>query len=188
MKTHNNPETKQMRSILPKLFFFILFIICSLSTGFAQIQQINGTIVDKNGDGIIGASIIIKGSNVGTITDVNGKFSLKASPKDVLLASYIGYIKQSISVGTQKTLRIVLEENSKALDEVIVVGYGTQKKSDLTGSVVSVKADEMNAIPTTSVAEMLRGQAAGLVVSQNSDRPGGASDIVIRNSLNSHSQ
>jgi TonB-linked SusC/RagA family outer membrane protein len=180
MKTHNNSGKNKKRIILTKFVLFCFFTVLTLTTITAQNLQISGSVVDQKGDAVIGASIVIKGTTVGTITDINGNFSVKVNPKDILQISYIGFVKQTITVFNQKSLKIVLEENSKALDEVIVVGYGTQRKSDLTGSVVSVKADEMNSIPTTSVAEMLRGQAAGVVVTQNSARPGGGSDIVIR--------
>ena len=163
-----------------RILFLSLLFLANVSVVLSQ-QVLTGTIVDKNGESMIGVSVLVKGTTVGTISDVNGKFSIKVGKtNDVLVFSYVGYINQSLAVGNQKNIRVIMEEKSKDLEEVIVVGYGTQKKSDLTGSVVTVRADEMNSVPTTSVAEMLRGQAAGLVVTQNSDRPGGGSDIVIR--------
>ena len=167
----------------PQYWRLILLSISFLISvfGVAQSQTLNGTIVDKSGEPMIGVSVIIKGTTIGTVSDVNGNFSIKTTnPKDQIQFSYIGYINQTIQIGSQKILKVIMDDKSKDLDEVIVVGYGTQKKSDLTGSVVSVKADDMNAVPTSSVAEMLRGQAAGVVVTQNSSRPGGGSDIVIR--------
>lgn len=181
MKIKTNLKSKRINRSFWKLLLFCLFTFCSTSAAIAQTQQVSGTIVDRNGETMIGVNVTIKGSTIGTISDANGNFTIKVNkPADVIQISYIGYISQNLTVGSQKTFKIVLNEKSKDLEEVIVVGYGTQKKSDLTGSVVSIKADEMNSIPTTSVAEMLRGQAAGLVVTQNSDRPGGGSDIVIR--------
>jgi TonB-linked SusC/RagA family outer membrane protein len=159
------------------LVIFTIFFLPAVLTA----QQITGTVTDKNGESMVGVNVVIQGTSTGTITDIDGHFIVKSgNPKDVLVFSYLGYTKQVVAVGNKKTINVVMEENTRSLDELVVVGYGTQKKSDLTGSVVSVKADEMNAIPTTSVAEMLRGQAAGVVVTQNSARPGGGSDIIIR--------
>ena len=181
MKIKSNFKSEQKKGSFWRLTLFCLMTICSIGQVFAQSQQISGTIVDKNGETMIGVSVSVKGSISGTISDVNGNFTIKVnSPKDILQISYIGYINQTLVVGNQKTLKVVMIEKSKDLDEVIVVGYGTQKKSDITGSVVSVKADDMNSIPTSSIAEMLRGQAAGVFVTQNSSRPGGGSDILIR--------
>ncbi|MEI6555156.1 MAG: TonB-dependent receptor [Paludibacter sp.] len=157
-----------------------LLFLANVTVALSQ-QLISGTVVDKNGETLIGVSVLVKGTTVGTVSDVNGKFSIKVKgASDVLQFSYVGYINQSLTVGTQKVLKVVMTEKSKDLEEVIVVGYGSQKKSDVTGSVISVKADEMNAIPTSSIAEMLRGQGAGVLVTQNSARPGGGSDILIR--------
>ncbi len=181
MKVQTNFKSLQLLSSGQRNFLILLVaLFANLTVVFSQ-KQLSGIIVDKNGESMIGVSVLVKGTTVGTISDVNGKFSIKLSnATNVLQFSYVGYINQSVTVANQKELKVIMTEKSKDLEEVIVVGYGTQKKSDLTGSVVSVKADEMNSIPTTSVAEMLRGQAAGLVVTQNSDRPGGGSEIVIR--------
>ena len=164
-----------------RISLFCSFFIFLFSIANAQTKQLIGTVKDKAGLPLIGVSVLIKGTTIGTVSDFDGKFSLKSnSAKDVLQFTYVGYDSKLVEVGNQVNLQITMSENSKNLDEVIVVGYGTQRKSDVTGSLVSVKADDMNAIPTTSVAEMLRGQAVGVVVTQNSSRPGGASDIVIR--------
>ncbi|MEA4937862.1 MAG: TonB-dependent receptor [Paludibacter sp.] len=155
-----------------------LFISVS---GLAQKHLITGKVSDESGELMIGVSVKIKNTTTGTITNFDGRYSIESvSAKDVLEFSYVGYETKTVQVGNKSVIDIVLSEDTKLLDEIVVVGYGTQKKSDLTGSVVSVKADDMNAIPTSSVAEMLRGQAAGIVVTQNSARPGGTSDIVIR--------
>ncbi len=160
------------------LMFFGLFISFSL---FAQSRSLTGTIKDSKGETLIGVSVVLKGLATGTITDIDGKFFLpNVEAKDVVVFSYVGFQEKQITVGTQDVVNVTLYEDNKLLSDIIVVGYGTQKKSDLTGSVVSVKADDMNAVPTSSVAEMLRGQAAGIVVTQNSARPGGGSDILIR--------
>lgn len=169
-----------MKTLFNYRFIVFLFSLC-LTTSLSAQGIVSGIVKDAAGETIIGATIGIKGSNTGTITDIEGRFSLSThSAQDVLVVSYIGFETRHLTLGDKRTFNIVLRESSKNLDEIIVVGYGTQKKSDLTGSIVSVKADEMNAIPTTSVAEMLRGQGAGIVITQSSARPGGSSDIVIR--------
>lgn len=141
--------------------------------------DVTGVVRDEQGEPLIGVSVVLEGTTQGTITDFDGQFVLSAQEGQTLEISYMGYRTERVKVG-KGALTVVLSEDTKALDEVVVVGYGTQKRSDLTGSVVSVKAEDMNAVPTSSVAEMLRGQAAGVVVTQNSARPGGQSDIVIR--------
>ena len=141
--------------------------------------DVTGVVRDEQGEPLIGVSVVLEGTTQGTITDFDGQFVLSAQEGQILEISYMGYRTERVKVG-KGALTVVLSEDTKALDEVVVVGYGTQKRSDLTGSVVSVKAEDMNAVPTFSVAEMLRGQAAGVVVTQNSARPGGQSDIVIR--------
>ena len=141
--------------------------------------DISGVVRDEQGEPLIGVSVLIEGTTQGTITDFDGNFTLNAQEGQTLEVSYMGYRTEHVRV-SGSSLAVVLQEDTKTLDEVVVVGYGTQKRSDLTGSVASVKADDVNAVPTSSVAEMLRGQAAGVVVTQNSARPGGQSDIVIR--------
>lgn len=141
--------------------------------------DISGVVRDEQGEPLIGVSVLIEGTTKGTITDFDGNFTLNAQEGQTLEVSYMGYRTEHVRV-SGSSLAVVLREDTKTLDEVVVVGYGTQKRSDLTGSVASVKADDVNAVPTSSVAEMLRGQAAGVVVTQNSARPGGQSDIVIR--------
>ena len=107
--------------------------------------QLTGTILDGMGEPVIGANVLVKGTTNGVVTDLNGKFSLQVKPNDILQISYIGYNSQEVAVKGQHTLNITLKEDVESLDEVVVVGYGTMKKKDLTGSVSSVKADELTA-------------------------------------------
>lgn len=160
---------------MKKIFLGILCVMCSAWAW----ADVTGVVRDEQGEPLIGVSVVLEGTTQGTITDFDGQFVLSAQEGQTLEISYMGYRTERVKVG-KGALTVVLSEDTKALDEVVVVGYGTQKRSDLTGSVVSVKAEDMNAVPTSSVAEMLRGQAAGVVVTQNSARPGGQSDIVIR--------
>lgn len=150
----------------------------------AVVQQsgkvVTGTIVDPSGMPVIGANVMVKGTTNGTITDMDGKFSLEVEEGATLQISYIGYANQEIKVGNQKTLSIALKEDAEALDELVVVGYGTMKKRDLTGAISSVKGDDILTMTEPSVGKMLQGRAAGLQVSQNSAQPGGGLSFLIR--------
>ena len=156
----------------------IFFLICIISISIVTKAEVSGIVLDVNGEPLIGVSVRISNMDKGTITDLDGMFRLDITEGESLEFSYVGY--RSITLLATTSMRVTMQEDTKVLDEVVVVGYGTQKRSDLTGSVVSVKAEDMTSMPTSSVAEMLRGQAAGVMVTQNSSRPGGGSDIVIR--------
>jgi len=151
-----------------------------LSTGLFAQQIVTGTITDEAGEPLIAATILAKGSTSGTVTDLDGAFSLSV-PEGVttLVASYLGYATREVPVGASP-MTIVLGEDANLLDEIVVVGYGSVKKSDVVGAVSSVDVDEATAIPTTNVSEMLRGRAAGVQVNLADARPGGTSNIVIR--------
>ena len=160
---------------MKKLFLLAFFSIFSLATLHAQVS---GVVTDHNGEPLIGVSVVQLGTSNGSVTDFDGQFSINVTPGTELQFSYVGY--KTISLKSTAVMKVQMEEDTEEIEEVVVVGYGTQRKSDLTGSVASVKAEDMNNVPTSSVAEMLRGQAAGVAVTQNSMRPGGSSDIVIR--------
>ncbi|MDR2810212.1 MAG: TonB-dependent receptor [Tannerellaceae bacterium] len=153
-------------------------------------RKITGVIKDENGVEIIGANVLVKGTATGTITDMDGKFSLEASPGSTLQISYIGYLTKEVSLGNQTSLNIALAEDSKALDEVVVIGYGTMKKRDLTGSVSSIKSEDIQRSPVTSLDQAIQGKAAGVQVSQASSAPGGRVMIRVRggNSLSSSNE
>ncbi|MDR3260839.1 MAG: carboxypeptidase-like regulatory domain-containing protein, partial [Tannerella sp.] len=141
-----------------------------------QGKRITGTVTDAaTGESIIGANILEKGVTNGTITDVDGKFTLTVSENATLQVSYIGYLTQEIAVGNQTTLQISLKESSWGLDEVVVVGYGTQKKVNLTGAVASVSGDEMIKRPVSNPVTMLQGQIPGLSIVQGTGQPGAES-------------
>jgi TonB-linked SusC/RagA family outer membrane protein len=139
----------------------------------AAVQQdskgtVTGKVTDKDGESLIGVSVKIKGSSAATITDVNGNFSISnASPSSVLTFSYIGMNSQEVSVGNQKSLNVKLDDNSVNMNEVVVVGFGTQKKVNLTGSVGTVDAKELEARPVQNVSQSLQGLVTGLNISQN---------------------
>ena len=152
----------------------------SSSLQFDKTIDINGQVTDKNGIPIIGANIRVKGSRLGCITDVDGNYSLKVPAKSTIIISYIGYTTKELLLKDGKFLQIVMEEDSKMLDDVVVVGYGTVKKRDLTGSVSSVKGEDLSLNGVSSIGHALEGKAAGLYIRQNSAQPGGGLDILVR--------
>lgn len=143
-------------------------------------KKVTGMVKDENGEAVIGASVVVKGTSVGTITDIDGNFSLDAPQNAVLTISYIGFLPQYLKVGNETAYNIILRENTQALDEVVVVGYGVQKKRDLTGAVSSVKMSDNPVTTVSSVSQVLAGKAAGLQVSTVSAQPGGGSTFRIR--------
>ncbi|GBU07784.1 hypothetical protein AwDysgo_11150 [Bacteroidales bacterium] len=138
---------------------------------FSQ-QKITGTIYDEAGETIIGASIVVKGTSKGTVSDHEGKFSLEISEKSSLVITYLGYLQQEMAIGDQKNLTIKLREDAKNLDEVIVVGYGTQKKANLTGSVAAINSSMIESRPATNTSTALQGLMPGVTVIQNGGQPG----------------
>lgn len=146
----------------------------------ASDQKIKGTVVDESNQPVIGANIVVEGTTNGTITDLDGNFSLQVPEKAELRISYIGYLDQRVKVGNNTTLHIVLKEDTQTLDEVVVVGYGTMKKSDITGSVASVRLGDLKEGANTSVDQMLLGKTAGVNVVQSSGEPGGGFSVNIR--------
>ena len=146
-----------------------------------QKKTITGTIVDPSGMPVIGANVMVKGTTNGTITDMDGKFSLEVASGATLMVSYIGFANQEIKVSNQTNLSIALKEDAEALDELVVVGYGTQKKINLTGSIGTIKTDEtLKARPVTNVQELLAGSVPGMSVSKGSGAAGSGASINIR--------
>ena len=148
---------------------------------------ITGKVTDEKGDGLPGVSVILKGSQRGTTTDVDGSFQIEVPDKgSVLIFSFVGYISKEVIVASQSSLEVSLQIDNRSLEEVVVVGYGTVKKSDLTGSLSQVKSKELNAYPATNVLQALSGRAAGVQVLQNNGSPGAGISVRIRgtNSLN----
>lgn len=146
-----------------------------------QSRKIRGTVKDQNGEPVIGANVSVKGTTVGTITDVDGNFMLEVPEDAVILISYIGYVPQEVKSGNKSVLNLVLKEDSQSLDEVVVVGYGTQKKINLTGSVASISGDEMIKRPVANASAMLQGLMPGVGVVQKNGQPGaGNIDVQIR--------
>jgi TonB-linked SusC/RagA family outer membrane protein len=164
-----------------KLAFIALLLFCT--AGFAQQEvTIKGSVTSEtDGEPILGANILIVGTTKGTSTDFDGNYQIKASAGDVLQFSYIGFASKNVTVADQKTINVVLSEDASALDEIVVVGYGARKKSDVTGSVSSVKSEELNAFPVLDAAQAMQGRAAGVVIqSNNGGEPGAPISIQIR--------
>ena len=151
-----------------------------------QAGVVKGQVTDKNGDGVIGATVKVKDAQAGTVTDYNGNFSLNVQKAGTLVVSYIGYLTKEIAFTPGQTLNITIEEDATALDEVVVVGYGVQKKSDVTGSVTSINKDRLSKLPVTNVLQAVQGAAAGVTISQGSSIPGDAPSALVRgrNSIN----
>lgn len=145
-----------------------------------QKRQVSGTVSDVNGEPVIGANVIEKGTANGTITDVDGNFSLQVGNDAILHISYIGYLEQDINTTGRISFNVVLQEDTKALDELVVIGYGTMKKSDLTGSIASVSNAKLKERPYSNVMQSLAGQLPGIQISQSQGAPGFAPSIKIR--------
>ncbi len=143
-------------------------------------NKVTGLVVDSNNDPVIGATIKIVGTSVGAVTDIDGKFTVNASPQDRLQISYVGYVAQEIAVGSKTNFRIILKDDSELLDEVVVVGYGTMKKSDLTGAISSVSAETFIAGGNISPLGAIQGSVPGVNIVRNNTKPGGGYDIKIR--------
>lgn len=158
----------------------MLFVLFSVTVAMAQVL-VRGTVVDQTGESVIGASIQVKGTTQGTITDIDGKFSLGVpDKKSVIVVSFIGYATKELQVDTSKPMSIVLEEDTKVLDEVVVVGYQEVRKKDLTGSVAKADMNELLNTPVGSFDQTLGGRIAGVNVSSSEGIPGGTMNIVIR--------
>ena len=145
-------------------------------------KKITGKVTDEKNEPIIGANVVVKGSTTGTITDMDGNFTLEVPDQATLLVSYIGYTPKEVAVKNQNNLSIMMIEDSKTIDEVVVIGYGSVKKSNLTGAVSSVKTTEIQQTPMTSIDQGLVGRASGVQVTQTSGMPGAVASIRVRGS------
>ena len=172
-----------------KLYLIVLSLLasCLWGTGAVRAQSasrsmtVTGKVVDQNGAAVTGASVVVAGTTKGTTTGAGGAFSLTGVAADArLTVNFIGYKTQTVEVGGRTSFNIVLAEEATAVDEVVVVGYGQVKKSDLTGSVASVKAEKLTDIPANSIDGLLQGRVAGVQVINSSQDPGASSTVRIR--------
>lgn len=161
------------------IVLFAMFMVTV--SALAQTKTITGQVLDNLGEPVIGANIQVKGTSEGTMTDANGNFSLKVADNATLRVSFIGYTTQDVKVGNKSKLTISLEEDSQTLDDVIVVGYGVQRKSDVTGATARIGAKELAARPVNDALQGLQGKTAGVDITTN-ERPGELGSILIRGS------
>jgi TonB-linked SusC/RagA family outer membrane protein len=168
-----------MKQLLQRL---LLVFAVLLSWQFAQAQSrtVSGKVSDTGGSGLPGVSVTVKGTTQGAITDASGNFSVQAANNAVLVFSYIGFKAQEVNIGTKTKIDVSLEEDAAALSEVVVVGYGSQKKSQTTGAISSVSAKQIQEMPITSLGQAMQGRVAGVDVSQSGSRPGSVPKILIR--------
>lgn len=169
----------------------LVFLLCLLPLwAYAQSITVKGTVKDNTGEPVIGASVVQKGTSNGIVTDIDGNFTLNVPSNSTIVVSFIGYKTQEIPVAGKKLIDVVMKEDTEMLDEVVVVGYGQMKRSDLTGSVVSVSDAAIKKSVPTSIDQVLQGRAAGVQIQANSGTPGASTSIRIRgiNSLNATNQ
>ncbi|NBA88108.1 SusC/RagA family TonB-linked outer membrane protein [Emticicia sp. CRIBPO] len=168
---------------MKKNLFQLVCILLVLQTHFtfAQSKQVSGSIKDAGGSGLPGVSVTVKGTNQGSVADANGSYKINVpNEKSILVFSYIGFISQEITVGNKTRIDVSLAEDATNLSEVVVVGYGTQKKSQLTGAISQVSAKQISEMPITSIGQAMQGRVAGVDVSQSGSKPGSVPKILIR--------
>lgn len=176
-------NSRLYRIIKPRTFIiFLLELLLNLGLTalYGQQQTISGKVTDYNNQPLPGVNVLIKGSTEGTVTNLDGDYTIQAEYGDVLIYSFIGFLSEQITIGSNTTINITLIEDIQKLDEVVVVGYGSMKKSDLTGSIASVKTEDLQKIPSSSLDQSLQGKVSGVQITQLSAQPGGATSIRIR--------
>ena len=167
------------RGMSVRRFLFFLLLAVTSTMAWAQ-GNVSGKVVDATGEPVIGASVVVKGTSMGTVTDIDGNFSIPNAPRNANLEiSYVGFKTQSVSMSGKNSVSVTLQEDRQMLDDVVVVGYGVQKKSDVTGAMASVSTEELNARPVNNALEALQGKAAGVDITTN-ERPGTLGSILIR--------
>ncbi len=186
--THEKQKNTVFSVGRKSLILFMLMLTLAIPFKlFAQRSVINGVVTDSRNESIIGANVLIKGTTIGTITDIDGKFNIEASQGDVLLISYIGMNPKEVKIGVEKKLRIKLEEDTKALDEVVVIGYGSVKKRDVTTAITTVSTKDLNQRPIVSADQALQGKAAGVSVVKPNGLPGEGMVIRVRGTTSMNS-
>ena len=181
---------KRVNSLTLRIFSGLFLLVLSLSglqarpaeAGFSGMDRelIKGTVKDETGSPLPGAAVLVKGTNTGTITDLEGNFSVDVKSDAILVISYLGYTPKEVSVAGQSFLTIQLEPESSQLNEIVVVGYGTQKRSDVTGAIGSVKRESFNKGVITNPVDLLQGKVAGVNITSTSGEPGANQNVIIR--------
>ena len=186
MNKKSHQRCKNLNLHLNKLFISLISTVIFLIIGTLSVSAANypvkGTVIDeKTNTSLIGVSVLVEGTSIGTVTDIDGNFSISApSENSTLVFSYVGYTSQKVKLNGQSNIKILLSENLKNLDEVIVVGYGTQKKSVVTGAISTVNSKDLDDQVTPSLADALKGRTSGVQISSNSGQPGASSSVSIR--------
>lgn len=179
MKDRKNSSLLGRLDKFQRLFFVALLSVLAVGA-FAQSKTVSGTVLDKTGESVIGASVVVKGTTNGTITDFDGKFTLQNVPDNgTIQVSFVGYKTVDIQVKEQSTVKVILEEDTETLDEVVVVGYGVVKKSDVTGALTKVSEKQIKERPVQNALQAMQGKAPGVDITTNS-RPGELGDVRIR--------
>ncbi|MCX2678607.1 TonB-dependent receptor [Galbibacter sp. EGI 63066] len=162
-----------------KLLLLLMLVVCSSFHLIAQ-KTISGTVYDSDGIPLGGVNVLIKGTNSGTATDFEGNYQISASDNDILEFTYVGFKTREIRVGDQSVINVTMEEDFQSLDEVVVIGYGTQRRENISGSVSSIQSEEIEDIPQVSIDQLMQGRAAGVSITQNSGQPGSSVSVRIR--------
>lgn len=174
LKEDSGKKLKLIRQLL-----VLMFIVSLSNTIYAQSKNVSGVIKDAKGETLIGVSVKLKGTNIGVLSDVKGRYSLKVQGANPVLSfSYLGYLTKELAVGDKEVINIVMTEDSKALGEVVVVGYGTQKKETLTGAVATIKSADITTTKSTSVVSSIQGKVPGVLIRQQSGEPGTFNSLV----------
>ncbi len=151
----------------------LLLALCALTVNLSAQVVVRGVVKDGSNEPMVGVSVVLKkAQSVGTVTGTDGSFTINAAPNDVLVFSYLGMLTQEVKVGGRTRIDIVMKEDAAALDEIVVVGYGVQKRSSLTGAISTVSDDEILKVPTMSVSNMVGAKIAGISAVQSSGQPG----------------
>ncbi|OYX16712.1 MAG: hypothetical protein B7Z16_11020, partial [Algoriphagus sp. 32-45-6] len=179
---HKLPQEGSQLGLTGRLRYFLfgLVFLCLAQVTLAQSNQITGVVKDSGGEPLPGVNVLIKGTTTGTVTDLDGRYSLSAPTDATLVFSFVGFTTQEIPVNGRSQIDLVLADDTSNLDEFIVVGYGLQRKSDLTGSISSVKSEELNRLPVSDVTQALQGRVSGVQITSNSGAPGAGATVRIR--------
>ena len=167
--------TKFLRMPLALLFLLCLFPMGAMAQGIVK-----GTVIDEAGEPIIGASVLVQGTKAGAITDFDGNFSVEAASNATLQISYVGYVTETVSVQGRNNIQVTLKEDATSLNDVVVIGYGTQKKKLITGATVQVKGDDIAKLNTTNALEAMQSSTPGVQITQSSSQPGKGYKVYIR--------
>ncbi len=167
-------------SLFVRKIQILLFLFCFVPFGAMAQNSVGGTVSDEAGEPIIGASVRVVGTNTGVVTDVDGRFSLNAASNARLSVSYVGFVTQEVSVNGRQSIAVVLKEDNTTLNDVVVIGYGTQRREAVTGSVANIGGEKLNQVAASNAAQALQGRVAGVLMTQTSSKPGAEMQIRIR--------